>query len=169
MKQKSLWLLILLLALSPVVLPAAEPARLRLSMTFAPGEDLGQNLGSLFEIRDAAGRVVAGAGFMEVYNTRFRGSRHTLQFFVRPAKEADKFTVKRLPHPDLGTGVYLYDHKAKLFAWTSQKSNAVRQWQATDERWQPRPVAEAPAIRGGEGIMQLGSGTLIFSNGQVQF
>ena len=169
MQRKPLRLLILLLGLLPTVLPAAEPARLRISMTFDPGEDLGQNLGSLFEIRDAVGRVVAGAGFMEVYNTRFRGSRHTLQFFVRPAKEADKFTVKRLPHPDLGTGVYLYDHNAQLFAWTSEKSNAVRQWQPTDQRWQPRPVAESSAIRSGEGIMQLGSGTLIFSNGQASF
>ncbi len=167
-KSLPLQLLKLLLILLPTVLTAAEPTKIRFSMSFAPGEDVGQKLGSLFEVHDAQGRVVAGAGFMEVYNTRFRGSRHTLQFFVRPAKEADKFTVKRLPHPDLGTGVYLYDHKAQLFAWTSQKSNAVRQWQSTSQQWQPRPTT-APVIRSGEGIMQLGSGAMIFSNGQVSF
>ncbi|MFP6672236.1 MAG: hypothetical protein VB857_12545, partial [Pirellulaceae bacterium] len=94
MRRKPLTLLVLLLVLSPAVLPADEPARIRLSMTFAPGEDLGQNLGSLFEVRDSGGRVVAGAGFMEAYNTRFRSSRHTVQFFLRPQKDADSFSVK---------------------------------------------------------------------------
>ena len=75
MQRKSLRLLILLLALSPVVLPAAEPARLRLSMTFAPGEDVGQKLGSLFEVHDAQGRVVAGAGFTHIDSRGVAGSQ----------------------------------------------------------------------------------------------
>ncbi|GIS58962.1 MAG: hypothetical protein CM1200mP2_11870 [Planctomycetaceae bacterium] len=33
------------------------------------GRDRGQPFGSLFEARDAKGRLVAGAGFEEVYNT----------------------------------------------------------------------------------------------------
>ena len=138
-------------------------------MTFAPGEDLGQNLGSLFEVRDSGGRVVAGAGFMEAYNTRFRSSRHTLQFFLRPQKDADSFTVKRLPHPDLGTGVYLFDSNENLFAWTSEKNNSVRRWNTAVKKWQPRVAPQNPVIRSGDGIMQLGSGSLIFSNGQVRF
>ncbi|MFP6575184.1 MAG: hypothetical protein VB912_08540 [Pirellulaceae bacterium] len=169
MRRKPLTLLVLLLVLSPAVLPAAEPTRIRLSMTFAPGEDLGQNLGSLFEVRDSGGRVVAGAGFMEAYNTRFRSSRHTLQFFLRPQKDADSFSVKRLPHPDLGTGVYLFDSNENLFAWTSEKNNSVRRWNAAVNKWQPRVAPQNPVIRSGDGIMQLGSGSLIFSNGQVRF
>ena len=65
------------------------------------GRDGGQPFGSLFEARDAKGRLVAGAGFEEVYNTRFRSNRHTVQFFVRPAKGGDRFRIERLPHPDM--------------------------------------------------------------------
>ena len=75
-------------------------ALLALSATVDLGKDLGQNFGSLFEVRDAQGRVVAGAGFMAAYNTRFRMDRHTLQFFVRPPEGEGRFTLKRLPRPD---------------------------------------------------------------------
>ena len=58
------------------------------------GQDRGQNFGSLFEVRDSKDRVIAGAGFMEVYNTRFRSDRHTLQFFLRPEKDVDRFEIR---------------------------------------------------------------------------
>ena len=62
-KSLPLQLLKLLLILLPTVLTAAEPTKIRFSMSFAPGEDVGQKLGSLFEVHDAQGRVVAGRQF----------------------------------------------------------------------------------------------------------
>ena len=160
---------LLILLLFPALVQSAEQTTIRLAMTFAAGDDLGQNFGSLFEIRDTSGHVVAGAGFMESYNTRFRSSRHTLQFFVRPDQDANHFRVKRLPHPDLGTGVYLFDNDQQLFAWTSKKNNSVRRWNVLKKQWQSVVAPQQPLIRSGDGIMQLGSGTLVFSNGQATF
>ena len=39
------------------------------------GEDRGQSFGNLFEFVNAEGTVVGGAGFVAVYNTRFRNDR----------------------------------------------------------------------------------------------
>lgn len=170
MKKNPLLLILCCLAPLAPILESAETAELHLSVTFDPGKDVGQHFGSLFEVRDAKGQVVAGAGFMEAYNTRFRSSRHTVQFFVRPDRDTERFTVKRLPHPDLGTGTYLFDHNQQLFAWTSIKSNAYRGWNQADQQWQTRlENKSAPVIRSGDGIMQVGSGTLVFSNGQATF
>ena len=57
---------------------------LSISATVDFGQDVGQNLGSLFQARDAAGKVVAGAGYLGAFNTDARSDRHALQVFVKP-------------------------------------------------------------------------------------
>ena len=42
------------------------------------GEDLGHNIGTVFEARDSEGQVLFGAGFMGLFNTHFRMDRWTL-------------------------------------------------------------------------------------------
>jgi hypothetical protein len=133
------------------------------------GQDRGQNFGSLFEVRDSKGRVVAGAGFMEVYNTRFRSDRHTLQFFVRPEKEADRFATERYPHPDLDCGVYLFGMNQKLYAWSSVRSNSVRLWDGGNQKWNDAPIPKTGRVRSGDGMMRLGDGILTFTGNQVAF
>lgn len=139
------------------------------SMEVDFGQDRGQSFGSLFEVKNADGRVVAGAGFQDVYNTRFRTGRHDLQFFVRPDTGDDQFTIERLPHPDLDCGVYLFDYDSQVYAWTSAKNNSVRRWNEKTRQW----VAELPpglsAIRSGDGVIQLGNGQLVFSNDSASY
>lgn len=69
---------------------------LHVSLRLDRGEDRGQNFGSLFEIRDGAGRAVAGAGFMGAYNSTVHGERNSLQFFVAPDDD-DAVSLERLP------------------------------------------------------------------------
>jgi len=153
------WLAVVLPA--AVTVSAAEPlARWRVTVDL--GADRGQAFGSLFEARDAAGQLVAGAGFSECYNTRFRGDRHTLQFFVRPAIAADRFQVERLPHPDMDCGVYLYDFDQRLFAWTSARRNRVKAWDPRARQWVEQKPTPAGPVRSGDGIMKLGGGRLTF-------
>lgn len=133
------------------------------------GKDVGQSFGSLFEVRDAAGRVIAGAGFMDVYNTRFRSDRHTLQFFVRPQANTDRFTIDRLPHPDLDCGIYLFDVNAQLYAWSSVRNNSVRLWQASERQWVDAPPTKTGRIRSGDGVTRVGSGALVFSGNQAAY
>jgi len=76
---------------TPVVAAVQAPFRVIVTVDFEP--DRGENPGTLFEITDASGRVVAGAGFLGAYNTAPRSEREQLQFFLRPAeplKERDK-------------------------------------------------------------------------------
>ncbi len=133
------------------------------------GKDRGQSFGSIFEARNSDGRVVVGAGFQDVYNTRFRSDRHTLQFFVRPDAGDDRFTVERLPHPDLDCGVYLFDFDEQVYAWSSVRNNSVRRWDAASGQWRAELPPKVGQIRSGDGIMRLGTGQLVFSDNQVRY
>ena len=150
-------------------LPDAKKPRFSVSFVADFGADRGQHFGSLVEVRDAAGRVVAGAGFADVYNTRFRSDRHTLQFFVRSKGESANYTLERLPHPDLDFGIYLFDFNQTLYAWSSIRGNSQRRWNADDGRWDDHPPPGVARLRSGEGVMRLGRGLLVFFNGTVTF
>jgi len=133
------------------------------------GKDQGQRFGSIFEARTGNGRVVAGAGFMEVYNTRFRVGRHMLQFFVRPLKNEDQFTLQRLPHPDLDCGVYMFDLDEKLYAWSSVQNNSLRRWDEPSKRWLNQLPHQTVRLRSGETVMRLGKGLLTMANNKVSY
>ena len=133
------------------------------------GKDHGQSFGSIFEARDAQGRVFAGAGFMDVYNTRFRSDRHTLQFFVRPKADRNAFTLDRLPHPDLDCGVYLFDLDDTVYAWSSVRNNSIRRWDEAAGRWLDAPPPGAKHLRSGDGVMRLGKGRLVFADNQASY
>ena len=123
-----------LLAITLIGLPpTAADETVTFQMTLDLGKDRGQSFGSIFEARNASGRVVAGAGFEDVYNTRLRSDRHTLQFFVRPASDDDRFTVSRLPHPDLDCGIYLFDLDEETYAglWSAVRTVEAALKQAT--------------------------------------
>ncbi len=133
------------------------------------GEDTGQSFGSLFEARDKQNRVVAGAGFLDVYNTRFRSARHTLQFFVRPANDANRYSTKRLPHPDLDCGIYLLDLDQKTQAWSRVRNNTVRLWNPDAQKWTDAPIPKTGRMGSGDGMMRLGDGLLTFTANSVTF
>ena len=132
------------------------------------GADVGQSTGSLFEARDGDGRVVAGAGFHDVYNTHFRTDRRTLQFFVRPAERAEP-VVERLPDPGLGSGVYLFDVAGKLYAWSSIAEDAPKRWDADSGNWVTELPAGMGSVRKGDCAMSLGDGRLVCSDGRAEF
>ena len=148
---------------------------LHVTLRLDRGEDRGQNFGSLFEIRDGAGRAIAGAGFMGAYNTNVRGERSNLQFFVAPDDD-DAVNLKRLPRMNDHTGLMLRGGGGgrEIFG---------RSWSGDDTwRWQPEANAWAPAqdvvifprMRLGPGLLEFGrrlvrhdgSPVLDVSNGQ---
>jgi len=172
--RSTLWMFASALIVSAIgtgpakVCQATEPAW-SIAVEVDLGRDRGQNFGSLFEVRDAQERVIAGAGFMEVYNTRFRSDRHTLQFFLHPEQEEESFVTERLPHPDLDCGVYLLDLNQKLHAWSSVRNNSLRVWDDAGNRWNDAPLPFTGRVRSGDGLMRLGTGTLSFTGNQVAF
>ena len=149
--------------------PESGPVAARFHVTVNLVPDRGQSYGSLFEMRDATGRVIAGAGFQDVYNTRFRSDRHTLQFFVRPRSYGDRFQLERLPHPDLDCGVYLFDWNQHLFAWSTVKNNGLRGWDHSGHMWRARGPLPPRPVRSGDGVIRVGRGTLFFSGNSAYY
>ncbi|QDU11678.1 hypothetical protein [Gimesia aquarii] len=147
----------------------AEKPIAKFSVEVDLGKDVGQSFGTLFEVRNKKNQVIAGAGFLDVYNTRFRSDRHTLQFFVRPEHNARNFSVKRLSHPDLDCGIYLLDLDQKLQAWSSVRNNLVRLWNPETQTWSDAPIPQTGRVLPGDGIMRLGNGILTFTSGKVAF
>lgn len=160
-----------LLALhASVALIAAEPPTFQsFTVEVDFGDDCGQSLGSLFEARDSTGRLIAGAGFHDVYNTHFRSNPRTLQFFVRPDGASPKPVIERLPHPNLGTGVYLFDVGSNLYAFTSLNDNSVKRWDASSGEWRAELPAGVSSIRAGDGITPVGHGALTFADSEAHY
>ena len=147
---------------------ASEPI-LSVSCTVDFGQDRGQNFGSLFEVKDQAGRVVAGAGFPAVYNTRFRMDRHTIQFFVRPRSEQPDVTIERLPRPDDDCGLYMFDDAGRLFAINDSVGESFREWDPATSLWRPASGAVAGLTSVNDGVVRVGSGILRFAGGAVTY
>ena len=120
------------------------------SATVEFGPDRGQNFGTLFEVTDAAGRVVAGAGFAGVYNTQPRGDRELLQVFVRPAGAARAWEIERLPAIDSpATGFYPFGMRGNLYIHNrSEKGRlptdpTVYRWDGAGRKWVGEPGVAA--------------------------
>lgn len=162
-------LTVFLLVLANAFAVSAEEPITKFSIEVDLGKDLGQSFGSLFEVRNQKNEVIAGAGFLDVYNTRFRSDRHTLQFFVRPENNAKRFSMKRLPHPDLDCGIYLLDMDQKLQAWSRVRNNSVRLWNTDTKKWSDAPIPQTGRVLSGDGMMRLGNGILTFTSSKVAF
>ncbi len=99
------------------------------------GEDLGQNYGSLFQIVDGQGEVVAGAGFEGVFNTTGRGNRRRLSVFTKPVGDHPEFAIKPLPRSTTDAGVYMFDFRNRLYAQSAGggEDRTPRYWDGS--RW----------------------------------
>lgn len=109
--------------------PVSE-SRFTIRMTVEFGKDRGQNLGSLFELRDTEGRVVGGAGFTGAYNTYYRSDRTALHAYLRAPGAEDSPVFTPIPRPSescqhylSGGGNYVVatDRKSQDSAWSSTR------------------------------------------------
>ena len=100
------------------------------------GEDLGQNLGTVFQARGDDGRVVFGAGFMGLYNTHFRMDRWTLQLFVR--HDGAEPTWEKLPFPTEDGGNYLFDLDGRVYQFSHYHDRTARWYDDESGAWVDR-------------------------------
>ena len=109
----------------------------RVEVTVDLGADRGQNLGSLFEVTDARGRVVMGAGFPSAYNTYVRGERTQLQFFIRSKNGRPPWKIERLPPVESkGTGFYPLMLDGQLYVYPAGGSDrSFYRWAENQETW----------------------------------
>lgn len=105
------------------------------------GRDVGQHLGTVFEIADPAGHALAGAGFMGAYNTYYRSDRFLLHVFVRPPKGDDVPEISSFPRPSPLPQQYVFGSHAALYADGRSGPESVYQFNPEDARWEPSGVA----------------------------
>lgn len=155
----------LALAAMPALRAAAEgvdDAVISVTVQAEIGRDVGQTLGTLFEAKTLDGRFTIGAGFCDVWNTRFRNDRGVVQFFVRPTSGEREFTTERLPRPRDEYGAYMYDFRGELIAGFDHATRKISAWDEITGSWQRRETV-APAR------MRLGDGVLAFGNNRVWY
>lgn len=117
-----------------------EPYRVNLDVDL--GKDQGQNFGTLFELHDERGRLLAAAGFPSAYNTYYRSGRLTLNVFVMPEGEAGQPTITPMPRPSDARHHYLYDLAGTLYA-TDRKAGTFA-WEPRRGEW--RASKQGPAL-----------------------
>jgi len=163
MQAPNVFLALAMLAALASPLLAKDEVLFEASCRLDLGADLGQNFGTLFEVRDAEGRTVAGAGFPGVYNTCVRNERYALQFYVRPPGDRPTFEVAALPKPlaRLG-GCYLFDASGRLCAFDLV-------WDEAQGTWQTDPALQPNRSRDGDGTMRVGEGVLTYAANIVKY
>jgi hypothetical protein len=140
--------------------PRTDDATTRIVVTVDRGRDEGQCFGSLFEVTSRDGSVVIGAGFQNLYNTRYRTDRHSLQFYIRPTSGERTHTTEKLPRPNELCGTYLYS-----------RDNVVRSTYGGVKAWRPEANEwESETSLGGTNeTMRVGDGLLTFGAGEVKY
>ncbi|HMP16425.1 MAG TPA: hypothetical protein PKD72_05345 [Gemmatales bacterium] len=119
----------------------------RITLELDLGQDLGQNFGTLFELRDVTGETLLGAGFPGAYNTHDRADRYSLHFYCRTSSE--KLSIESLPRPTTDSGVYLHDVDGQLTARSllAGKDMAPRHWDTSSSQWKRSTSQNTGAMR----------------------
>lgn len=159
-----LCLLVLFLLALPVA--AAEPPVFAMSAVVDFGPDVGQNFGTLFEVRDSAGRVIMGAGFPGIYNTCTRLDRYQLQLYIRPV-EATRASRELLPRACPTSQQSVQDCDGRLYAWSYGADRTVRCWDGRS--WQQTDLLDPQGNEFGDGFLRVAGRLLVFQQGQTWY
>ncbi len=114
---------------------ATKPRNVQHRMVIDLGKDRGQHFGSLFQVTDAFGNVLIGAGFQGAYNTYYRSDRFLLQVFTRPADGADALQEKPFERPGDSQGYYLFNAPGGIYAADRTLPEETLRWDTEKARW----------------------------------
>ena len=132
----------------------------KIVVTVNRGKDVGQSFGSLFEVTSSDGSVVIGAGFQNLYNTRYRADRHSLQFFIRPTGGVRTHRTEELPRPNALSGTYLYGCDEIV----RSTYGGVKAWDSQAGIWK-----EVASNGGTDETMRVGDKLLMFGDSEVKY
>ena len=131
------------------------------------GEDLGHNIGTVFEARDSEGQVLFGAGFMGLFNTHFRMDRWTLQFFIR--HDDAELSCEQLPFPSDDGGNYLFDLDGRVYQSSHYRDRTMRWYDGESKAWVVDERFGIEETTSGEGMMRLAGKLLQFKGGEAYY
>jgi len=157
-------LLYVLYCASPIT--AAQPDW-SLSLQVDLGTDQGQNFGTLFELVDPAGQVIAGAGYVGAYNTQSRSDRRSLQFFVKP-QQNPSFQPRRLPRPTTNAGTYLHEFNGDLFSKSrGGKDQQLKRLDKSEQNWTPDTTSTPFKVHVADGVLSSDSSSINFNGKSI--
>ncbi len=146
---------------TPGAVQASEELHYALTVNVNFGQDLGQPLGSLFEVRDSQGEVVLGAGFASVYNTMLQGNRHELQLYLHGDRD-EALEISSLPRPSPAMGTFITAYNGELLA-NAMNYGSPMVWDSASTTW--REDTTAPRYY----QTPVASGNLVFRPSQVEY
>ena len=124
------------------------------------GDDVGQNFGSLFEVRTEDGDYVIGAGFSGLYNTYHRNDRHTVHFYVRPTKVSRALSSEAMPRPGHLAGTYMFNFDRDVYATHPE----IRMWDEAAQVWKPSKKSSRVDTRLGTDLMSFDGSRVLLND-----
>jgi hypothetical protein len=117
-------------------------AEVSVEATIGFGEDHGQNYGTIYELHDRSGQLIAGAGFTGAYGTNIRGERLMLHVFFRSPSSADSIKIETMPAvPGDASGFHVFTRQGKLYAFDragfGTRGEKLWKWDERSRVWQP--------------------------------
>lgn len=133
------------------------------------GADLGQSMGTLFELRDAGGKVVIGAGFDDAHSTYMRDNNRQLVFYYKsPAPEAAITPMGKPFGPDNNAARLQVDGDTLVAASNYGRGGP---YLTPDDNggWKPIEAEWARQAETYGGVQFVNNGRLIFENERITY
>jgi len=139
-----------------------NPNEINIDLNLNLGEDVGQNLGTLFEIEDGLGNVIMGAGFPDIYNTRKRVNHRSLNVFIETDKTGEFQSLGR-PFED-SFYIRLINYNGTLYAFNRANSE-IRSFDPNENVWLPTDEIESyNGFKVNDKIVKVVDGSLFYGD-----
>ena len=146
----------------------AGPA-LTITLNFAPGADVGQGLGTLFELKNAEGKVVLGAGFDDAHSTYMRDNNRQIIFYYRSPEPAATIVPMGKPFGSDNNAARLQVDGDTLVAVGNYGRRAPYLTPDGDGGWKPIAADWAANSDSYGGVQFVDNGRLIFENERITY
>ena len=149
--------------------PNRNGAPLDVTVHVRTGRDLGQPLGSLFEARDAEGRVIFGAGFEDIHSTYLRGNNRRVVFYYKSSTGRPSLTPIVKPFGSDRNGVRLYIDGDNLLAF-HRVYNPVKLQKLNDrDAWTPLKPSWLDALDHLGGLQTVDNRRMTFFTNRILY
>ena len=146
-----------------------EGPGMTIRLNYKPEPDLGQSLGTLFELKNSDGEVIFGAGFDDAHSTYMRDNNRQLIFYHRSSAPEAEVTPMGKPFGPDTNGVRLQVDSSTILAvgnygrgepWLTPDSQGG--WKTIDVSWEDETETYG-------GSQLVNNGRLIFENERITY
>jgi len=140
-----------------------------INLNFEPGTDGGQGLGSLFELKNAAGKVVLGAGFDDAHSTYMRDNNRQVIFYHRSAEPKPEITHLGKPFDSEHNGTRLLVDGEDLLTFFRHGNAVAFRTPAPNGEWHTFVVPWGKGRNAFCGMQQVNNKPLHFYSDRITY